>query len=196
MRRLLPVLTVCAAAALAAAFDAPSAHREMRWGLEAHLDGKEKSALKHFAKCVALADPSGDDAGSCRIYLDMFGRGRAKDDGASRPGAREAYKAAIARYKKGDYVGADKNWHACLALSATGTAVRDDCLAAIDLLPKRMPPPDEAAARATFMEGMIFYSKGQDEKASESWTRCAAAAPKGSDTEKDCRRGLAKLKTR
>ncbi|MDE2511016.1 MAG: hypothetical protein KGL74_07835, partial [Elusimicrobia bacterium] len=165
-----------------------------RWGLEAHLDGKDKAALKHFARCIALADPSGDDAGSCRIYLDMFGKGKAKDDGASKPEARQAYKTAIAQYKKGDYIGADKNWHDCLGLSVTGTAVRNDCMAAVDLLPKKLTPPDEAAARTTFMEGMLFYSKGQDDKAAESWTACAAAAPKGSDTEKDCRMGLAKLK--
>jgi hypothetical protein len=189
---LLTAVTVFAAPAPVS--DAPSAHRELRWGLEAHLDGKDKAALKHFAKCLTLAQASSEDADSCRIYVDMFGKGKAKDDGASKPEARQAYSLAVAQYKKGDYVGADKNWHRCVDLSVPATAIRNDCMAAIDLLPKRMVPQDEASARNTFMEGMMFYSQGQDAKAADAWTRCAEAAPKGSGTEEDCRMGLAKLK--
>ena len=195
MIKLLAATLLTAVSVFAApAADVPSAHREMRWGLEAHLDGKDKAALKHFANCLALADPAGDDAGSCRIYVDMFGKGKAKGDGASKPEARQAYTLAIAQYKKGDYVGADKNWHECIDLSAPATAIRNDCMAAIDLLPKRMVPQDEASARNTLMEGMMFYSQGQDDKAAEAWTRCAEASPKGSDTEADCRRFLEKVK--
>ena len=192
----LPTFFMAAVVSVLAAtpVDAPSAHRELRLGLEAHLDGKDSAALKHFAKCLKLADPAGDDADSCKIYSETFGKGKAKGDGASEPGAREAYKAAVSQYKKRDYVGADKNWHKCLDLSETGTSVRYDCMAAIDLLPKRLPEPEEVPARTTFMEGMIFYQKGENDKAAESWSRCAAAAPKDSDTEKDCRMGQAKLK--
>lgn len=171
-----------------------SAQRELREGLLAHLDGDDKSALRHFAQCRKLAAANTSDADSCSIYEDMFGKGKAKDDGASKPEARKAYRAAVAAYKKGDLAAADKGWHDCLDLSETATAVRNDCLAALDLIPPKLPETGEVSARAVYMEGLTFYAQGLNDKAAEAWTRCAKKAPRGSDTEQDCKAGLEKLK--
>jgi hypothetical protein len=172
-----------------------SAHRELRLGILAHIDGNDRSALKHFAKCRALAVPVSPDADSCTIYEQMFGRERAKGDGASKPEARSIYRAGVAAYKRGDLVAADKAWHDCLDLSEVATAVRNDCLAAIDLIPGKLPESAEAPSRAEYMDGLTFYSQGLFEKAAASWTHCARMAPRGSGTEQDCEAGLEKLKT-
>lgn len=174
-----------------------SAHRELRQGILAHIDGNDKSALKHFAACRRLAAPLSSDADSCKIYEEMFGApGPAKSDGASKPEARKAYKAAVAAYKNGDLAAADKGWHDCLDLSAVATAVRNDCLAALDLIPSKLPEPDEAAARAVYMDGLNFYARGLSDRAAEAWTRCARQAPRGSATERDCKAGLEKAALR
>ena len=171
-----------------------SAHRELREGLLAHLDGRDKTALKHFAECRKLAAPGTPDADSCSIYHDMFGEGKAKSDGASKPAARKTYEAAVAAYKKGDLAAAGKGWHDCLDLSEVATAVRNDCLAAIDLIPKDLSEPDEVEARAIYMDGLSFYSQGLEAQAAEAWERCATQAPRASATEHDCKAGLEKIK--
>ncbi|MEK7384018.1 MAG: hypothetical protein AAB262_12135 [Elusimicrobiota bacterium] len=196
MIKLLGSCLLSAAFAAAPAQDAwTSAHRELREGLLAHLAGNDKSALKHFARCRKLATPDSADADSCAIYGEMFGKEKAKGDGASKPQARKAYEAAVAAYKKGALAAADKGWHDCLDLSVVATAVRNDCLAAIDLIPKKLPAPNEAAARAVYMDGLDFYAKGLNSEAAEAWTRCADIAPRGSGTAQDCKAGLEKLKT-
>lgn len=189
------LLTAISSIAAAPAKDSwISAHRELREGLLAHLDGKDKTALRHFAACRKLAEPNSADADSCSIYEDMFGKGKAKGDGASKPAARKAYQAAVAAYKQGDLAAADKGWHDCLDLSEVATAVRNDCLAAIDLIPKKLPEFDEVSARAAYLDGLSLYAEGLKTKAAEAWTRCAKMAPRGSATEQDCKAGLEKLK--
>jgi hypothetical protein len=199
MSKLLGFLWLAVASAFAprcAAAKEPStsSHQELRAGILAHMDGKDRAALKHFAACLTLAEPSSSDANTCQIYSEMFGREKAKNDGASKPGARKAYTAAVAAYKKGDIAAADKGWHDCLELSETATAVRNDCMAAIDLISPKLTEPDEASVRTVYMEGVAFYSKSLSDKAAEAWTRCSAEAPRGSATEQDCQAGLEKLK--
>jgi TolA-binding protein len=197
MIKILGILLLAAASAFAAASgtDAESsAQHELRRGILAHIDGNDRAALEHFAACRKLADPKSDDSNSCAIYEEMFGKEKAKDDGSSKPEARKVYKAAVAAYKKGDLIAADKGWHHCLELSVVATAVENDCLAAIDLIPKKRAQPGEAAARAVYMDGLAFYEQGLKEKAAAAWTRCAKEAPRGSGVEQDCRVGLEKLK--
>jgi hypothetical protein len=171
-----------------------AAHHELHLGILAHIEGKDKTALKHFARCLKLAAPDSVDAASCRIYKEMFGAPNPKGDGASMPEARKIYKAAVGSFKQGDLAGADKGWHECLDLSETGTAARNDCLAALDLIPPKKVAPDEAAARSVYMEGFMFYGRGLNDKAAEAWKRCAKEAPAGSATAQDCQAGLGKLK--
>ena len=196
MRKLAGFFLLAAVSALAAAPDADagtSARRELRLGILAHIDGNDRSALKHFAKCRKIAAPVGSEADSCEIYGEMFGKEKAKSDGASDPGARRAYDAAVAAYKNGDLAAADKGWHDCLGLSVVATAVRNDCMAAIELIPPKLPEADEAAARAVYMDGLELHRRGLNDKAAEAWTRCAKRAPRGSATALDCESGLEKL---
>ena len=172
----------------------PDARLELTLGLSAHIDGKDSAAVEHFGKCLKLADPKSSDANSCRIYEDMFGAGKVKGDGASKPEARKAYRAAVVAYKKGDLAAADKGWHECLELSVVATAVRNDCLAAIDLIPRKRLAPEELAARNVYMEGVIFYMDGLTDKAARAWRRCQEMAPPVSDTQSDCAAGLRLLK--
>ena len=172
-----------------------SARRELRLGLLAHLDGKDEEALRHFAACRKLAAVPSPDASSCSIYEDVFGKGKPKGDGASQPGARRAYEAGIAAYRKGDTAAADARWHECLDLSVVASAVRYDCLAAIDLVPKELPDTDEVEARSIYMDGLEAYGAGRTADAEKAWRRCAQLAPAGSGTESDCRAGLDKLKS-
>jgi hypothetical protein len=196
MRELAGFFLLAAISAFAAApvSDARTfAHRELRLGLLAHINGNDPLALKHFAKCRKLAAPKSPDAVSCGIYGEMFGKEKAESDGASSPEARRVYNAAVAAYKNGDFSAADKGWHDCLGLSVVATAVRNDCLAAIELIPPKRPESEETTARAIYLDGLDYYRRGLDDKAADAWTRCQNQAPRGSATELDCRSGLEKL---
>jgi hypothetical protein len=81
----------------------------------------------------------------------------------------------------------------CLDHSEVGTAVRNDCMAMIDLIPKTKISNDEAKIRETFLEGVIAYGEGDFIKARAIWTGCLASAAKGTPTWSDCKDGLAKL---
>lgn len=200
MRKFLPAAALLAAATASAAISPraqAAAHRELKLGLLAHIDGHNQSALHHFARCLRLGAPTAsDDINSCHVFMSMFGKERAKGDGASKPAARRVYKAAVAAYKKGDLAAADKGWRQCLDLSVVATAVRNDCLAALSLLPRMPPGPSEAPARDLYVEGVMFFSEGRNDKAIEAFRRCLKEAPTGSYTENDCKVGLQRLHAR
>jgi hypothetical protein len=167
----------------------------VRAGLEAELiAGDDAKAQKLWKACLAAAAPSSDEADDCRMYADMFGASR-PDPAKDSAEARKSFAAGVAAHRKGDDGTASLRWHECLDRSETATLVRDQCMAAIDLLPKKLDltATDDERAQKIYLEGMGQFMLGDFKKTRELWTAALAAAdPKGLVAH-DCRAGLAKL---
>lgn len=56
-------------------------------------------------------------------------------------------------------------------------------------------PGADRAAQQHYLEGVIYYQKGDYEKARAAWRKAKELAPAGSDTAKDAAAGLDKINT-
>lgn len=187
------LVLLLAAPALAAPAPRPKdQHAELKAALEAHMDGDDAKARRHLAACDKIA-PKTDDAAGCRIYLEWWAKGVKQVDKPSQPHARKLYSIGAEAYKVGDLHLAGAAWRECLDKSVVGTAVRNDCLAMIDLVPKPGLPAEEKAIRGIYMEGFMLYGQGDFAKARAKWLLCLDSAPKGGPTWSDCQSGLEKL---
>ena len=183
--------------ALPAAAAVSKAHRSFLAGVEAHISGKEEKALRHWKLCLKHAEPRSFDENSCRLYGGMFGPERVVDAPGSWPQARETYRAGIAAYRRKDYPEADRLWHDCLSQTEVGTGARNDCIVALELVLKPLPPPatapleisDEKAHQA-FIEGLEYFIKNDTETTRRLWQRCLDFAVPGGESEAECVRGL------
>jgi len=125
--------------------------------------------------------------------------------------ADQAYLEGMADFEKGDPGAAAEKFERCLTLGATGQTA-GGCLAGLQLsrgeleraavrAPARAAPSprrtaaasDDRAAAQSYLEGVVFFQKGDFAKARESWTRCARLAVPGGQTADDCRAGLSRL---
>lgn len=59
--------------------------------------------------------------------------------------------------------------------------------------PPMAPSSSEREAQQNYLEGVIYYQKGDYEKARASWRKAKGLAPAGSDTANDARAGLEKI---
>lgn len=166
---------------------------ELKAALEAHMDGDDVKARRRLAACIKKAAPDSPDLSGCQIYLEWWAEGAKQIDKPSRPEARRLYSLGADAYRAGNLKLADQAWHLCLDYSEVGTAVRNDCMAMIDLVPKTRISDDEAKSRATYLEGFIAYGEGDFAKARAKWGVCLKSAPTDSSTWSDCKSGLAKL---
>lgn len=164
----------------------------LKAALEAHMDGDDAKARRHLAACVKKA-PETDDASGCRIYLEWWAEGVKQADKPSDPYSRRLYSLGAEAYKKGELALAGAAWRECLEKSVVGTAVRNDCLAMIDLVPKPGVPAEEKAVREVYMEGFLLYGRGDFAGARKKWLICLDTAPKDGPTRSDCQAGLEKL---
>jgi hypothetical protein len=168
---------------------------ELKAGLEAHMNGDDASARKHFAVCLKFADTDARESASCRINSQWWAKGVKRDDKKSPPEARAFYKAGIAAYKKGELDDAGRNWYKCFLASAPESSVREDCLAMEDIQPRKGSIEMIAdRARWTYLDGADLYKKGDMEGARRKWTQCRKLATPGSQPEVDCGVALGKLK--
>lgn len=184
-----------------------TALRSARAGLEAELiAGDDAKAQTIWKDCLAAAAPGAEETRDCRIYADMFGASRRRP-GNDNAMARKSFAAGVAAYRKGDKAAASARWHECLDRSSPATFVRDQCLAAIDLTPKKLdltardpeepntgtPAKDDPASSQAFLTGTLAYQMGDFKKARKSWETCAGKADPESAVSGDCRGALAKL---
>ena len=192
-----PRLTLCLLLSAAPAFaftKAQVAVIEMKAGLEAHMDGDDASARKHFAVCLQFASPDSREAASCKIYPQWWAKGVKRDDKKSPPEARAFYKAGNAAYKKGALDDAGRNWYKCFLASAPESSVRDDCLAMEDIQPRKGAIEIIAdRARWKYLDGADLYKKGDMAGARRNWTLCLKRATPDSQPAVDCRNALDKL---
>ncbi len=166
---------------------------ELKAALEAHMDGDDVKARRRLGACIKTAAIDSPDLSGCQIYLEWWAEGAKQIDKPSRPEARRLYSLGADAYKAGNLKLADQAWHLCLDYSEVGTAVRNDCMAMIDLVPKTRVPDDEVKSRETYLEGFIAFGEGDFAKARAKWAACLTSAPAGSSTASDCKAGLAKI---
>lgn len=156
------------------------------------MNGDDEKARRHLAACVKKA-PESEDASGCRIYLEWWAKGVKQVDKPSQPYARKLYSIGAEAYNSGDLHLAGAAWRECLEKSVVNTAVRNDCLAMIDLVPKPRVPANEAAIRGVYMEGFLLYGQGDFTKARKKWLLCLDSAPKNGPTWSDCQAGIEML---
>lgn len=186
-------LPVCAMEMPKLAPNNPAAAAELKAALEAHMDGDDETARRRLAACLKKATPDSPDQSGCKIYLEWWAKDSKLTDKPSKPEARRLFNIGADAYKKGDFELAEGAWHECFAYSEVGTAVRNDCMAMMDLIPRPELPAREKKIREIYVEGFIAYGRGDLDKARAKWTACLASVPKDSPTWLDCRSALAKL---
>jgi hypothetical protein len=193
-------LLICSFVFPALAMDIPrlapnnaAAAGELKSALEAHMNGDDEEARRRLSACVKKAAPDSADLSGCRIYLEWWAKDAKQTDKPSRPEARRLYSIGADAYNRRDLELADMAWHECIEQSAVATAVRNDCLAMLDLIPKRPRAAGETKTRERYLAGFIAYGMGDVAAARAEWTACLASAPKNSPTWSDCRAGLARL---
>ncbi len=123
---------------------------------------------------------------------------------AVRPAADYHFIAGFDHLRAGRFVEARRDWNACLELDAT----HDFCEFGLTVLDARAPKPagaeapsvtaappeaDSREAQQNYLEGVIYFQKGDYDKARASWRLALALSPKGSDVAADAQAGLRKL---
>lgn len=129
-----------------------------------------------------------------------------------RPAADFHFVAGFDHLRAGRYGEARREWASCLELDAA----HDFCEFGLTVLDARAPkgaetetpvtaapPADDKTmaaereegrdAQQAYLEGVIYYQKGDYEKARASWRKAKELAPAGSDAAKDARAGLEKI---
>ncbi len=119
------------------------------------------------------------------------------------------FMAGYDHFRAGRGEDARREWTACLELDAKN----DFCefgLSALDAGPARPVPPEDKAdepappvtqappsaerdAQQKYLEGVIYFQKGDYEKARARWAEAKALAPAGSDAAKDAAAGLERI---
>ncbi len=211
MRRALPLAAALAVAAANARAQAPRAANARYYflaGVRAHLKEDNDAAAKDWTLCLAKAVKGSDDESDCRLFSGMLKEELAPNAPVPdvKSEARRAYVEGRDDYLRKDYASADRRWHDCLGASDLDPASRPDCLMAMELIkvraseadrvepqsvkrPDRTPalePHEDSKAGQVYLEGVVFYQKGDYLKAQKLWTSCAAL-------EADCRTGLEKI---
>ncbi len=136
---------------------------------------------------------------------------RAADVAAPRARADAHFLSGFDHFRAGRAEDARREWKACREIDET----HDFCefgLSVLDAGAPRAPeseapvtsaPPVTAAPPATqdalaqqnYLNGVIFYQKGDYEKARAAWLRAKELAPAGSDAAKDATAGLERINT-
>lgn len=201
---MLPALALLAASLCAAAADpAEKARRLHQQALRAHVDGKRSAALKKWRRCAELAPEGSRERNACALFADMHGENRPADESSAFPDAARHYRDGAAAFKKGRKADADREWRLCLESSRAGTGVFQDCLTALELVPRPAPLPastpltrSEETAGRLYMRGMVAYQAGEFAGAAGAWQECLQFALPGGTWERDCRAGLELLESK
>ena len=112
--------------------------------------------------------------------------------------AEQSYLEGVVYYQNSDWEKARAAWKKCFLAAPLDSEVAADCRAGLAKLGEQPPAPPagsaDAAARAqqAYLEGVVYYQKGDYIKAGAAWKKCAELAPAG-DGADDCRAGLERL---
>lgn len=126
--------------------------------------------------------------------------------------SQQLYLEGVIYYQKGDYEKAREKWAKAKDLAPKGSEADKDATAGLERIariygetPKvdekskakdlktAEEPKDEYSASQAYFTGLIYYQKGDFERARTEWKRALALAPKGSAPESDAKAALKKL---
>lgn len=126
--------------------------------------------------------------------------------------AQQLYLEGVIYYQKGDYEKARERWAKAKELSPKGSDAEKDATAGLERIARLYgetpkvddasaaknlktaeEPKDEYSASQSYFTGLIYYQKGDYERARTEWKRALALAPKGSGPESDAKAALKKL---
>lgn len=114
--------------------------------------------------------------------------------------AQQPYLEGVVYYQNGDWEKARAAWKKCSLTAPRDSEVAADCRAGLAKLGEEpsSPPAGSADADAdrqaqqSYLEGVVYFQKGDYIKAGASWQKCVSLAPAG-DGASDCRAGLDRL---
>ena len=117
--------------------------------------------------------------------------------------AEQAYLEGVVYFQDGDLPKARSAWAKCSRIALFVSEVATDCRAGAAKIAQQLgeqPPVPLAGSAAAaeraqqaYLEGVVYYQKGDYIKASQAWKKCAELAVPGSDGADDCRAGLERL---
>lgn len=148
--------------------------------------------LPALSLVLALSAPAADSADKDRAHAlflsgyEAFRQGRFED-------ARKAWTDCLAADEKHDFCGFG------VSVLDAGSAKADEYEAPVTAAPPPAADDEssavgpERASNQAYLEGVIYYQKGDYEKALTSWRRAKELAPKDSDAERSALAGLNKL---
>lgn len=112
--------------------------------------------------------------------------------------AEQSYLDGVVYFENGDWDKALASWTQCWRNAPRGTEESEECRVGLEKLgeapasPPVRSPRAERRAEQAYLEGVVYYEKGDYEKAAAAWKRGATLAPDG-DAGADCRAGLERL---
>jgi tetratricopeptide (TPR) repeat protein len=177
------------------------ARRAYVLGRDDYLRGAFTGADLRWHECLTTSDRDPSSRPDCLMALELiFARDRSASAPASASGpapsaaasaapksAEQLYLDGVVYYQNGDYATAKERWSSCAGRSS-------DCKAGLGMIAKLLGPPApepvlseaERKAEQSYLEGVIFYQKGDIPNARARWTACLALNP-------ECRTGLDRL---
>ncbi|HXT00186.1 MAG TPA: hypothetical protein VN915_05895 [Elusimicrobiota bacterium] len=112
--------------------------------------------------------------------------------------AEQWYLDGVVYYENGDWDKALASWGTCYRSAPRDSEAWDDCRAGLVKLGEDPPSPParspaaERRAEQAYLEGVVYFQKGDFATAAASWERCTVLAP-GGEAASDCRAGLERL---
>jgi len=112
--------------------------------------------------------------------------------------AEQFYLDGVVYYENGDWQKALASWKTCYRNAPRGSEEREECRLGLAKLGEEPTPPParspsaERRAEQSYLEGVVYYQKGDYVRAASAWNRGLTLAPDG-DAAADCRAGLERL---
>jgi tetratricopeptide (TPR) repeat protein len=142
----------------------------------------------------------------------LLSSARAADTASPRARADAHFLSGFDHYRAGRAEDARREWKACREIDEThdfcefGLSVLDAgapkpaepeaaAPASVTEAPPSSPPSQDALAQQNYLEGVIYYQKGDYEKARVAWLRAKELAAPGSESAKDATAGLERINT-
>jgi tetratricopeptide (TPR) repeat protein len=113
--------------------------------------------------------------------------------------AEQAYLEGVVFYQNADWEKARAAWKKCSLAAPADSEVAADCRAGLAKLGEETPAPSagsgDSARRAeqAYLEGVVFYQKGDYIRAAAAWKNCVDLSSPKDDGAADCRAGLDRL---
>jgi tetratricopeptide (TPR) repeat protein len=158
---------------------------------------KELSAAKSVQGAAAAQAPAAPKPRLARAPAASVPIGPSPADALHR--AQQSYLEGVVYYQNGDWEKARAAWKKCFLEAPPDSEVASDCRSGLAKLGEEPPSPPrgsrdaERRAQQSYLEGVVYFQKGDYMKAGAAWKKCVGLAAPGADEAADCRAGLERL---